>query len=116
MIANIEACKNLAERENNMIYFQDVPQGDRLPELPPGAQVMKLSKFEVPGDTTSLIVFVRNAVKPGLFGSLMKAFSSTSVPKAEAVPVAAHVEEARPRSDSEIARDLQHRIDTGAER
>lgn len=83
IIANIAAIKQSTERENNLIYFQDVPPPTALPDLPEGINIMKAIEFNpsvMIDGKQDFHVFVHDPLRKGIFSSL---FSFGSKPKEE---------------------------------
>lgn len=124
-IKSINEVKITNERENNLIYFQDVVKGEEHFELPPAVHVMKPVEFK-PFESTEIHLFVRNPPKKGFLRSLFSGGKKEDDKKAddkkiEEVTIATGqssvspdaVIETRQRSDSEIAREFQRRINAG---
>jgi hypothetical protein len=115
----VEAQRLQAKRDNDFIYFQEVPSMNALPEIPAAIFVLKMTEFD-PHTTAGreIHLFIHDAPKKGLFSSIISSMTRSPTNKEkepEALPAAesAATAETRPRSDSEVARDFQRRINAG---
>jgi len=134
IIKSINVVRTAVKHENDLIYFQDVPKANALPELPPAVFIVRPSKFEPFGvQAIEVHTFIRDPPKKSFFESIMSSLSrnkasensstniagkdtettTTTTKKTEATASASTSDAGRSRSDSEIARDLQRRIDAG---
>lgn len=117
--------KKAAEKDNNIIYFQLVPGDLALPDLPSAVQIMKITPLRTDSEK-SIIHFVRDTPRKGLLSSMLSSLSFRSNTEASSSSSSSSINpttvttinpttvvDSRPRSDSDIARDLQKRLNAG---
>lgn len=110
----IESQRDASKRDNDFIYFQDVPSGETLPDIPAAVFVLKKTDFDPYGIAgRDIHIFIHDPPKKGFFSSIMSSVRGGKESDTSKESQSSPQPETRPRSDSEVARDLQRRIDAG---
>ena len=136
ILAFLTHTEETLERDNRLIYFDAIPSSDALPPLPTPAIIMQRVAYEEPSDKTTVSFYLSeddpqspssSSVKDAKGGAYFDATSdksaiNTATPsslaegKGEPSTPAPAYKSADPglqRSDSDLARELQARLNMG---